>query len=122
MTFIIDLSVPGAVAHGRMPGGHLIGARARGGFGVRSLEPQPPRPNPPASPADTVQRVLALARTYLRMDVAWLAELRGDEQVLTHVEASDATDVPPVRSATAIPDAFYGLLREGRLPAVIADD
>src|SRR3954465_8891087 len=72
MTFIIDLSVPGAVAHGRMPGGHLIGARARGGFGVRSLETQPPRPTPVASPADTVQRVLALARTYLRMDVVWL--------------------------------------------------
>jgi hypothetical protein len=28
--------------------------------------------------------VLSLARTYLRMDVAWLAELHGDEQVLTH--------------------------------------
>src|SRR4051794_30950990 len=72
MTFIIDLSVPGAVAHGRMPGGHLIGAQDERGGGVRSLETQPPRPNPLASPADTVQRVLALARTYLRMDVAWL--------------------------------------------------
>jgi EAL domain-containing protein (putative c-di-GMP-specific phosphodiesterase class I) len=87
--------------------------------GVGSLEPQPPL-NPLASPADTVQRVLALARTYLRMDVAWLAELRGDEPVLTHVQASDP-DAAPVRSATAVSDSYVGLVRDGRLPAVVPD-
>ena len=74
-----------------------------------------------ASPADTVQRVLALARTYLRMDVAWLAELRGDDQVLTHVEASDGRGVPPLRSATAIADSFRARLLDGRLPALVPD-
>jgi EAL domain-containing protein (putative c-di-GMP-specific phosphodiesterase class I) len=75
---------------------------------VRSLETQPPRPTPLTSPADTVQRVLALARTYLRMDVVWLAELRGDEQVPTHVEASDGADAPAIGSAAGI-DAYLGV-------------
>jgi EAL domain-containing protein (putative c-di-GMP-specific phosphodiesterase class I) len=74
-----------------------------------------------ASPADTVQRVLALARTYLRMDVAWLAELRGDDQVLTHVEAPDGRGVPPLRSSTAISDSFRARLLYGRLPPLVPD-
>ena len=79
---------------------------------MRSLETQPPRPDLVTSPADTIQRVLALARTYLRMDVAWLAELRGDEQVLTHVESSDDS---------AMSDAYRARLLEGLLPAVVED-
>jgi EAL domain-containing protein (putative c-di-GMP-specific phosphodiesterase class I) len=79
---------------------------------VSSVETHPPRLDPVTSPADTIQRVLALARTYLRMDVAWLAELRGDEQVLTHVEASDDR---------AISDAYRTRLLEGLLPGVVAD-
>jgi EAL domain-containing protein (putative c-di-GMP-specific phosphodiesterase class I) len=90
-------------------------------MGVRSLDGQPARPDPAPSPADTVQRVLALARSYLRMDVAWLAELRGDEQVLTHVEAADGCDAAPVRSATAISDSYRAGVLDGRLPAVVPD-
>ncbi|HYJ75130.1 MAG TPA: EAL domain-containing protein [Kineosporiaceae bacterium] len=86
-----------------------------------SLERQPRRPGPLASPADTVQRVLALARTYLRMDVAWLSELRGEEQVLTYVEASDAAGAPSVDSATAISDSYCARVLDGRLPAVVPD-
>jgi EAL domain-containing protein (putative c-di-GMP-specific phosphodiesterase class I) len=74
-----------------------------------------------ASPADTVQRVLALARIYLRMDVAWLAELRGDEQVLTHVEPADGGDAPPVRSAIAISDSYRARILDARLPAAVPD-
>ena len=86
-----------------------------------SLETQAARPKPLASPADTVQRVLSLARTYLRMDVAWLAEVRGDEQVLTHVEAADAAGSPAVGSASAIVDAYCMRVLGGRMPAVVPD-
>jgi EAL domain-containing protein (putative c-di-GMP-specific phosphodiesterase class I) len=88
---------------------------------VGSLETQAARPKPLASPADTVQRVLALARTYLRMDVAWLAEVRGDEQVLTHVEAADPAGSPAVGSASAIVDAYCMRVLGGRMPAVVPD-
>jgi EAL domain-containing protein (putative c-di-GMP-specific phosphodiesterase class I) len=78
---------------------------------VGSLDRQPARPDPAPSPADTAQRVLALARTYLRMDVAWLAEPRVDEQVLPHLEAAGDCDGVPGRSTPAT----------RRAPAVVPD-
>ena len=86
-----------------------------------SLDMPTTRPILLGSPADTVQRVLALARAYLRMDVAWLAELRGGEQILTHVEGADAGDAPALGSATAVSDAYCVRVLDGRMPAVVPD-
>jgi EAL domain-containing protein (putative c-di-GMP-specific phosphodiesterase class I) len=74
----------------------------------------------PAGEEDTVRRVLALARTYLGMDAAWLAERRGEDEVLTLVEAPDV-EPPSPGLAARLADSFSGHVRDAPAPLVVPD-
>jgi EAL domain-containing protein (putative c-di-GMP-specific phosphodiesterase class I) len=65
--------------------------------------------------------MLSLARTYLRMDVAWLAELHGDEQVLTHVEPARDITAPAGGPTATIDGSSCARVLDGRLPVVVPD-
>ena len=75
----------------------------------------------PATDEDTVERVLALAHTYLGMDAAWLSELRGDVQVVTHVQAGEGVRAPNTGYRAALADWYCGGVLDSRFPAVIPD-
>jgi EAL domain-containing protein (putative c-di-GMP-specific phosphodiesterase class I) len=75
----------------------------------------------PSGEEDTVRRVLALARTYLRMDAGWLAQRRGEDEVLTHVEAADADWAPAPGFAARLADSYWPRVLDGPIPLVVPD-
>jgi EAL domain-containing protein (putative c-di-GMP-specific phosphodiesterase class I) len=75
----------------------------------------------PAAEEDTVRRVLALARSYLGLAVAWLAERRGDDVVLTHVDAADGDDGASPGFTIRLADSYWCQVMEGTVPAVVPD-
>ena len=70
---------------------------------------------------DTVRRVLELARSFLRMEVAWLSQLHGGQQWLTHVDTEDPSRLPPEGSAHDLADSYCLRVLDGRLPRVVPD-
>ena len=113
-------------AHGRMPAetppieGGL--ADERQGWGVGSLEGQPGRPDAAPSPADTVQRVLALARTYLRMDVAWLADPVAGRPAGTRERAIGPYVGVPVRTPDGSLRGMLCCISDGAQPELTVVD
>ena len=75
----------------------------------------------PSGPDQTVRRVLELARTFLALDVAWVATLRGDQLYVTHVDADGAGRVPYAGYTTDLAGSFCARVLDGRLPQVIPD-
>lgn len=75
----------------------------------------------PAAQEDTVWRVLALARTYLGLDVAGLARRQGEDMVLTHVEPPDADAAPPTGFTISLSDSYCLRVLDGRVPPVVPD-
>jgi len=98
----------------------FVGAIVRWG-GVASVEARGASSRPPAADEDTVERVLGLARTYLRMDVAWLSQLYGDRLVVTHVQADDGTPTPRAGDGEPLAGPPNGGPLESRFPRVVPD-
>ncbi len=70
---------------------------------------------------DLVRRVLELARTELRMDAAFLGEIRGEQEVLREV-VGRAAEFGMARGDTlALEDTICGALLAGRAPEVLPD-
>ncbi len=88
---------------------------------MASVEAQAASSPFPATDEDTVERVLALAHTYLGMDAAWLSELRGDAQVVTYVQAGEGVRAPNAGYRAALADWYCGGVLDSRFPAVIPD-
>jgi EAL domain-containing protein (putative c-di-GMP-specific phosphodiesterase class I) len=65
---------------------------------VGSVDSQATRPDLPAAQEGTVQRVLALARTYLAMEVAWLADPGTTRAALAPTIDPNAAVCVPVRT------------------------
>jgi len=71
--------------------------------------------------ADTTDRVVALLRRHLRMEIAYLSEFVGDDQVIRQVDAGP--EHPELRRGAEVPlEAGYcRRMVEAELPGVIAD-
>ncbi|MDQ1631668.1 MAG: hypothetical protein QOC80_1640 [Frankiaceae bacterium] len=66
-----------------------------------------------------VERVLALARHHLRMDVAWVSEFAGNEQVFRAVDDGGTGFGPRAGTTAPLLDSYCLRVVDGRLPATI---
>jgi hypothetical protein len=74
-----------------------------------------------ASYTDAVHRLLAVVRTQLGMQVAWVSEFVGSDQVLRFVSAEDGADAPVAGSCLPLGGSFCARVLDGRFPALIPD-
>lgn len=74
------------------------------------------------TPADPqIERLLALARTHLGMEVAWLSSFTADQQVITSASGNTAAMNVVVDEGTDLAGSFCARVLVGTLPAVITD-
>ena len=74
------------------------------------------------SPADPqIDRLLALARTHLGMEVAWLSTFSADQQVITAAAGNTSAMNVVVGEGTELAGSFCARVLVGTLPAVITD-
>ena len=72
--------------------------------------------------ADAVRQLLAVVRTQLGMQVAWVSEFVGSEQVLRFVDAAAGVDHAPAEGTRApLSGSFCARVLDGRFPALIPD-
>ena len=69
--------------------------------------------------ADAVHRLLTVARTHLRMRVAWVSEFVGGDQVLRFVDAEPGADAPVEGSRLPLSGSFCARVLDGRFPRLI---
>jgi EAL domain-containing protein (putative c-di-GMP-specific phosphodiesterase class I) len=70
---------------------------------------------------DTVRRVLELARSFLGMEIAWLSQLHGGQQLVTHVDTEDRDRLPRPGTAHDLAESYCLRVLDGRLPRVVPD-
>lgn len=70
---------------------------------------------------DAVHRLLAVVRTQLGMQVAWVSEFVGSDQVLRFVDAAEGVDAPAEGSRLPLGGSFCARVLDGRFPALIPD-
>lgn len=71
-----------------------------------------------SSYADAVHRLLTVARTQLRMQVAWVSEFVGSEQVL-RFDAEPGADAPSEGTCPPLGGSFCARVLDGRFPRLI---
>jgi EAL domain-containing protein (putative c-di-GMP-specific phosphodiesterase class I) len=72
--------------------------------------------------ADAVRQLLAVVRTQLDMEVAWVSEFVGGEQVLRYVDAAPEVARPPAEGSRApLSGSFCARVLDGRFPSLIPD-
>src|SRR3954447_26480558 len=99
-------------------------ARERGGgrrewggcVGPSAMTPSGSRPDD-----DTVRRVLELARSFAGMEVAWVSQLHGDQQVFTHVDSAEPVPLPSAGLVRSVAGSDWLHVLDGRLPRVVPD-
>jgi len=72
-----------------------------------------------SSYADAVHRLLTVARTHLRMRVAWLSEFVGTAQVLRFVDAEPGVDAPDEGSSMPLDGTYCARVLDGSFPRLI---
>lgn len=71
--------------------------------------------------SDAVHQLLAVVRTQLGMQVAWVSEFVGSDQVLCFVDAAEGADAPAEGSRLPLGGSFCARVLDGRFPALIPD-
>src|SRR5687768_14581868 len=72
--------------------------------------------------ADAVRQLLVVVRTQLDMQVAWVSEFVGAEQVLRYVDAEHGLPHAPAEGTRApLSGSFCARVLDGRFPALIPD-
>lgn len=71
--------------------------------------------------SDAVHQLLAVVRTQLGMQVAWVSEFVGSDQVLRFVDAAEGADAPAEGSRLPLGGSFCARVLDGRFPALIPD-
>jgi EAL domain-containing protein (putative c-di-GMP-specific phosphodiesterase class I) len=71
--------------------------------------------------ADAVHQLLAVVRTQLGMQVAWVSEFVGGDQVLRFVDAEPGAQAPAEGTRRPLGESFCARVLDGRFPAVIPD-
>ena len=69
--------------------------------------------------ADSVHRLLTVARTQLRMQVAWVSEFVGSDQVLRFVDAEPGATAPEEGTCLPLGGSFCSRVLDGRFPRLI---
>jgi EAL domain-containing protein (putative c-di-GMP-specific phosphodiesterase class I) len=72
-------------------------------------------------PRDSVERLLALARMHLGMEVAIVSEFTGEEQVLRHLEGDPEAFGLQIGAGARLSDTYCWRVANGHLPPVISD-
>jgi EAL domain-containing protein (putative c-di-GMP-specific phosphodiesterase class I) len=71
--------------------------------------------------ADAVHQLLAVVRLQLGMQVAWVSEFVGDDQVLRYVDAAEGVDAPAEGTRLPLSGSFCARVLDGRFPSLIPD-
>jgi EAL domain-containing protein (putative c-di-GMP-specific phosphodiesterase class I) len=71
--------------------------------------------------ADAVHQLLAVVRTQLGMQVAWVSEFVGTDQVLRFVDAEPGADAPEEGTCLPLGGSFCARVLDGRFPGFIPD-
>ncbi len=71
--------------------------------------------------ASAVHQLLAVARTQLGMQVAWVSEFVGSDQVLRFVDSEPGVDAPKEGDRLPLNGSFCTRVLNGRFPALIPD-
>ena len=71
--------------------------------------------------ADAVHQLLAVVRTQLGMQVAWVSEFVGGDQVLRFVDAEPGAAAPEEGSHHPLNGSYCARVLDGRFPALIPD-
>jgi EAL domain-containing protein (putative c-di-GMP-specific phosphodiesterase class I) len=74
---------------------------------------------PGTSFADAVHRLLAVVRSQLGMQVAWVSEFVGTDQVLRFVDAAEGASAPAEGTRTPLSGSFCARVLDGRFPTLI---
>jgi EAL domain-containing protein (putative c-di-GMP-specific phosphodiesterase class I) len=72
-------------------------------------------------PRDSVERLLALARMHLGMEVAIVSEFTGEQQVLRHLEGDPEAFGLQIGAGARLSDTYGWRVANGHLPPVIPD-
>ncbi|GAY19235.1 EAL domain-containing protein [Mycobacterium sp. shizuoka-1] len=75
----------------------------------------------PAIPVDLVRSLLALLRTRLGLDTAWLSSFRGGMQTFDVLDGDTTTVKLAPGDQTSLADSYCVRVIDGRLPAIIPD-
>ena len=70
---------------------------------------------------DDVRRILAVARSMLGFDVAWLSRMDVDRQTFTHVSSRTAEAGPDEGASSNLDGSYCVRVLDGRLPGIIPD-
>ena len=71
--------------------------------------------------ADAVHQLLAVVRTQLGMQVAWVSEFVGADQVLRFVDAAEGADAPVEGVRLPLGGSYCARVLDGRFPSLIPD-
>ena len=71
--------------------------------------------------AEAVHRLLAVVRSALHMQVAWVSEFVGDHQVLRFVDADEGVRAPAPGASLPLQGSFCARVLDGRFPTLIPD-
>ena len=71
--------------------------------------------------SDTVHQLLAIVRTQLGMQVAWVSEFIGVHQVLRFVDAAPGVQAPAAGTTIPMGGTFCARVLDGRFPSLIPD-
>jgi EAL domain-containing protein (putative c-di-GMP-specific phosphodiesterase class I) len=71
--------------------------------------------------ADAVHQLLAIVRTQLGMQVAWVSEFIGTHQVLRFVDAEPGVQAPAEGTSIPMGGTFCARVLDGRFPSLIPD-
>lgn len=71
--------------------------------------------------ADAVRRLLAVVRTQLGMQIAWVSEFVGGTQVLRFVDAAPGAEAPAEGTALSLSGSYCSRVLAGHFPEVIPD-
>lgn len=74
---------------------------------------------PGTSFANAVHRLLAVVRSQLGMQVAWVSEFVGTDQVLRFVNAAEGAQAPAEGTTTPLSGSFCARVLDGRFPTLI---
>lgn len=71
--------------------------------------------------ADTIRQLLGVVRAQLGMQVAWLSEFVGDQQVMRFVDAAPGASAPREGERFPLSGSFCTRVLDGRFPTLIRD-
>jgi EAL domain-containing protein (putative c-di-GMP-specific phosphodiesterase class I) len=71
--------------------------------------------------ADTIHQLLGVVRAQLGMQVAWLSEFVGSEQVMRFVDAAPGATAPREGERLPLSGSFCARVLDGRFPTLIPD-